>query len=119
MTKICKQCGAPNMMASSSCFECGHSIQGITTSAGDLFLMAFVGIQFLGFFIEFFFNTFLNDWYSDSFLRFFRGMTWIVINLSIILPAAAIQNKNLRVIAMIIAGLTGVYYGYQNIKFAF
>lgn len=119
MIKNCKQCGAPNQMASSFCYECGQSLQGNTTSTGDLLLLAFIGIHFFGFFIEFFFNTFLNDWYSNSSLRIVRGMTWAVTNLSFILPAAAIQNKNLRIIAMIIAGLIGVYYAYQNIKFAF
>jgi len=119
MTTSCRQCGAPNPTTARSCYECGQSIYNSGLTTGDVLILAFVGIQFFAFFVEFFFNTFLKDWYSDSTLRFVRGMVWAGSNLAIILPAATIQNKNLRVITMVIAGLVGIYYGYLNLKFAF
>ena len=63
-------------------------------------------------------TTLVDDWYFGSW-RTFYFLICAVRNASNILPAVAIRNKTMKIVAIVLVAIPTLYYIYSNISAIF
>jgi hypothetical protein len=119
----CQKCQTQNEESSQFCRNCGANLRytqtGIKTDSdmSSTLLFVYILIAFFAAVFQLLIYKVFSIPYWDSGWKYVVGVSWLISNISFILPALAIKNKPLKIIGIIFAAIVIIYNAYENIKF--
>lgn len=117
----CLHCNALNENDANFCKNCGAelhlSVEQVSNSkTPETLLLVFLLITFITTAAQFGMQKIIENWFQRP-TRYIQGFLWIVQNLSFIMVALAIKNKELKIVALVVTSVMVIYWIYGNIEF--
>ena len=117
----CLLCGTPNEEGSNYCANCGTGLtyaakSSSSSKSSDTLLIIYICIAFFTGILQFGIDRVFPDWFESP-VRYLKGGLWMLQNISFILIALAIKNKNLKVIGIVLTTILILYWLYGNLEF--
>jgi hypothetical protein len=117
---ICPRCSTPNDEDSRYCKNCGANFYPLMEQRAekttDTLLFIFILVAFVSSFAHFAIQKINTRWYEGQ-AKYIIGVFWVLLNLSYLMVAIAIRNKNLKIIGLIVTAILVIYWLYSNVQF--
>lgn len=113
----CPKCYQENDFNAPFCKYCGSKLikqESTSDNLSSILLLVWAIIFFVAGGIQTIIITFVDEWYHNSWRTFYL-LVCILHNASNILPAIAIKNKTMRIIAIILVAIPTLYYICRNV----
>lgn len=118
---LCPKCFQENDDNALFCKHCGSKLvkqESTSDNLSSILLLVWAIIFFVAGGIQTLITTLVDDWYFGSW-RTFYFLVCAVHNASNILPAIAIKNKTMKIVAIVLVAIPTLYYIYSNISAIF
>jgi hypothetical protein len=121
----CPKCQFQNEENAQFCRNCGtnlHAPQVQQNQGNDnssTLLLVYILVAFFVVIVQFVIQRTFSMSYWETPWKYVRGIIGLISGFSIILPALAIKNRQLKIIGIILAALLALYHAYANIAFTF
>lgn len=115
---LCPKCFQENDDNALFCKHCGSKLvkqESTSDNLSSILLLVWVIIFFVAGGIQTLITKFVDDWYLGGW-RTFYFLICVVFNVSNILPAVAIKNKTMKIVAIVLVAIPTLYYIYSNIQ---
>ena len=118
----CPNCGHQNPIATKFCTNCGHNLSQFAPAPAqkkgiaDYLIIGFLVIAFGTIVLQRIIQFMVPEWYEGAF-KYILGFIWVISNLSYLLLAFAIGNKNLKIVGIIVTVILVLFLVVQNIQF--
>ena len=118
---LCSKCFQENDDNVLFCKNCGSKLikqQSTSDNLSSILLLVWAFIFLVAGGIQTLITTFVDDWYFGNW-RTFYYIVCVIHNMSNILPAIAIKNRTMKIIAIVLVAIPTLYYIYSNISAIF
>lgn len=115
---LCPKCCQENEENTLFCKHCGRRLikkEAEKISLPDILLLVFAVVHFLVSLITTLIQTFVDEWYFSGW-RVVIFVLYFISNVTFLLPAIAIRNTILKIIAIVLAGIVAIYFCSHNIS---
>jgi hypothetical protein len=116
----CLRCNTENEEGAKFCKNCGMDMtytpsnENSNSTSSDKLLFTYLCIAFFIFIFNISIKL-LGIIYDSPFI-YFRNFSWVLGDLSLILIPLSIKNKSLKIIGLILAIITLIYWTYTHVE---
>ena len=114
---LCPKCFQENDDNSLFCKHCGSKLikqESTPNNLSSILLIIWAIIYFVAGGIQTLITTFVDEWYLGGWQTFYF-LVCAIHNASNILPAIAIKNTTMRIVAIVLVTIPTLYYIWRNI----
>lgn len=118
---ICPKCFQENDDNALFCKHCGSKMikkESAESNLSGILLLVWAIIFFVAVGIQTLITTCVDEWYFSGW-RIFYFLVCALHNASNILPAIAIKNTTLKIVAIVLVAIPTIYFIYSNITAIF
>jgi len=118
---LCPKCFQENDDNALFCKHCGSKLikqENASDNTSSILLLVWAIVFIVAGSIQTLITLLVDDWYYGSW-RTFYFLVCAIHNASNILPAIAIKNNTMKIIAIVLVAIPTLYYIYRNISAIF